>query len=375
VTLAAARKRLAAGDDTAKRIDELLSFELGGEEEDFNATGGLGLAAKGGDGSQNKTSMKVFKDLSKLKPPRFLKPHEDIIDLRGAEGVRVYALGPPCDEDKIEDLDPVEEQGESFGEPKKAKKHASFAAALAGADGGEVERPFATRYAVNFETAAKDTEYGDFFGAFYAGAAGHAANTDEIPSNAEFRRIDKDWLMGAEQLALAMSNDTNNASLVLAFEIVSTGKVLLFVGDAQRGNWASWADKDFKDGGKTITVKDLLARTVLYKVGHHGSHNATLNGKLASKHANLEWMGQGKHGREFTAMITAVRAWAETQKGWDHPLKAIKDALLEKTSGRVLQTDTNFDDMKKKYKIADDVWDDFGKRVKGERLYFDVTIE
>ena len=29
-----------------------------------------------------------------------------------------------------------------------------------------------------------------------------------------------------------------------------------------------------------MTTKDLLARTVLYKVGHHGSHNATLNGKL-----------------------------------------------------------------------------------------------
>ena len=45
-------------------------------------------------------------------------------------------------------------------------------------------------------------------------------------------------------------------------------------------------------------------------------------------------------------MITAVRAWAETQKGWDHPLKAIKDALLKKASGRVFQTDTAFAAMK-----------------------------
>ena len=38
--------------------------------------------------------------------------------------------------------------------------------------------------------------------------------------------------------------------------------------------------------------------------------------------------------------------WAETQKGWDHPLKAIKDALLHKAVGRVLLTDTKVEDMK-----------------------------
>ena len=58
-------------------------------------------------------------------------------------------------------------------------------------------------------------------------------------------------------------------------------------------------------------------------------------------------MANGEHAEEFTAMITAVRAWAETQKGWDHPLKSIKDALLRKASGRVFQTDTDLDRMQK----------------------------
>jgi hypothetical protein len=62
---------------------------------------------------------------------------------------------------------------------------------------------------------------------------------------------------------------------VLAFELGKGGKVLLFAADAQRGNWISW-----KDGDQTITATDLLDRTVVYKVGHHGSHNATLNGKV-----------------------------------------------------------------------------------------------
>ena len=95
---------------------------------------------------------------------------------------------------------------------------------------------------------------------------------------------------------------------------------------------------------------------MLYKAGHHCSHNATLNGQLSDTYANLSWMAQGDHGREFTAMITAVRKWAETQKGWDHPFKAIKDELLKKASGRVFQTDTDFEaDDEGRQQLADRV--------------------
>ncbi len=59
-----------------------------------------------------------------------------------------------------------------------------------------------------------------------------------------------------------------------------------------------------------------MNRAVLYKVGHHGSHNATLSGTAADEHPNLSWLGQGDAAREFTAMITAVNEWAMTQ---NHP--------------------------------------------------------
>jgi hypothetical protein len=119
----------------------------------------------------------------------------------------------------------------------------------------------------------------------------------------------------ADQLALDMNDQTNNSSLVLAFELGKDGKVLLFAADAQRGNWISWAKKSFTDGENAIiTARDLLSRTVLYKVGHHGSHNATINGLSTDDHANLAWMAQGDSGREFCAMITAVRKWAETRR-------------------------------------------------------------
>jgi hypothetical protein len=151
--------------------------------------------------------------------------------------------------------------------------------------------------------------------------------------------------------------------------------VLLFAADAQRGNWISWSRKSFKDGDVTITARDLLSRTVLYKVGHHGSHNATLNGLSTDETANLAWMAHGDSAREFCAMITAVREWAETQKGWDHPLKAIKDALLKKAGGRVFQTDTDFAHMNKSANGSAVEWDAFANRTRGTRLYFDYQIE
>jgi hypothetical protein len=56
------------------------------------------------------------------------------------------------------------------------------------------------------------------------------------------------------------------------------GRTLIFPGDAQIGNWLSWDDVAFKDDkGNALPIKskDLLNRAVFYKVGHHGSHNAS----------------------------------------------------------------------------------------------------
>ena len=54
-------------------------------------------------------------------------------------------------------------------------------------------------------------------------------------------------------------------------------------------------------------------------------------------------MAQGQHAAEFVAMITAVEAWAhqKPKPDWNHPLPAIKQALVEKAGGRVLQTDSS----------------------------------
>jgi hypothetical protein len=57
----------------------------------------------------------------------------------------------------------------------------------------------------------------------------------------------------------------NNTSLILLFEV--RGKKLLFPGDAQLENWSYALDQE--------GIKELLRDVDLYKVGHHGSRNAT----------------------------------------------------------------------------------------------------
>jgi hypothetical protein len=70
----------------------------------------------------------------------------------------------------------------------------------------------------------------------------------------------------------------NNQSLVVLFTFKD--KKLLFVGDAQAGNWEHWlfkTDDPDKKGTGTLNVdaQQILTGIDFYKVGHHGSGNAT----------------------------------------------------------------------------------------------------
>ena len=66
-------------------------------------------------------------------------------------------------------------------------------------------------------------------------------------------------------IAAALDDAVNGTSLMLIIEF--RGKHFLFSGDAQWGTWNA-ALRDTK-------MRNLLKRVSFYKVGHHGSHNAT----------------------------------------------------------------------------------------------------
>jgi hypothetical protein len=146
----------------------------------------------------------------------------------------------------------------------------------------------------------------------------------EKTNGPEWRRIDSDWLESAGSLALNLDGDINNTSLVLAIELGEGGKVLLFPADAQYGNWLSWA--------KTRRGIDLLKRTVFYKVGHHGSHNATL------KDGGLSLMATAPGFENLVAMIPVDTEKAKTKGkgGWKMPEQELRELLIHQTRGRLI---------------------------------------
>jgi hypothetical protein len=245
--------------------------------------------------------------------------------------LRIYVLGPPRSRKQLARDQP--RAGETFDLAMRSGVNAALGAALLQrfqiAGEGDAETidnyfPFDRRYRAQTAEEQGRPEFRLVLKRY----------REEEPN----RQIDDDWLSGAAELALQMDSDTNNASLVLAMELVASGKVLLFPGDAQVGNWESWHDVEFKlkeDGAtKKVTAEDLLRRTVLYKVGHHGSHNAT------RKPGGLESMTS----RELVAMIPTDAEFALGRRphAWHMPAAGLGTALEEKTRGRVLRADSEF---------------------------------
>jgi beta-lactamase superfamily II metal-dependent hydrolase len=84
--------------------------------------------------------------------------------------------------------------------------------------------------------------------------------------------------------AQAADKTLNNQSLVILFSFA--GKNLLFAGDAQWGNWENFLyGGAFGTPGHTDMTKqatDILNKIDFYKVGHHGSRNATPKDAVAA---------------------------------------------------------------------------------------------
>ena len=80
--------------------------------------------------------------------------------------------------------------------------------------------------------------------------------------------------------------------------------------------------------GREVTGPDLLKRAIFYKVGHHGSHNATL------KAQGLEEME-----RLRVAMIPVDHNMAVKKHWGKMPLPELIDALGKQAKSVVLRTD------------------------------------
>jgi beta-lactamase superfamily II metal-dependent hydrolase len=289
---------------------------------------------------------------------RYLTPGELPITLSGVDGIRIFVLGPPRDEKLLKMSDPTKRGREVYDKAVALTATGSFVAALAGAgievspDEQTLSFPFDRFYQVLPDDAKKL--------AFFQESYGFDSKPESGP---EWRRIESDWLSIAGELALDLDSDTNNTSLALAVELPG-GRVLLFPADAQVGNWLSWGNVSWPGdhGAEHVTSADLLHRTVLYKVGHHGSHNATLRDR------GLELMDDPA----LVAMIPVNREMA-LKKRWNMPFQPLLDRLKQRTRGRVLRVDEELSADPPEGLSATD-WKAFRSRVTETRLYVDYQV-
>jgi L-ascorbate metabolism protein UlaG (beta-lactamase superfamily) len=288
--------QLAGDSDSAAEFNGILEFF------------GMAKGATTGDALKNVRE--------KTSEPRYCRPTDAPVVPAGTNA-RFYVLGPPHDEKMLREINPSGRDKETYG-----LALGNFQMFLDGAGTAlgetDIDRPFDQQYEIPFVYAQSAPEL-EFFRQHYW-----------QPDNAapdDWRRIDSDWLDGASNLALQLDSLTNNTSLVLAIELAD-GDVLLFAADAQVGNWLSWQERSWTVDGKTVTGPDLLKRTILYKVGHHGSHNATL------KEQGLEQMG-----RLRVAMIPVDHAMAVKKRWGKMPLDDLVDALKKQAKGVVLRVD------------------------------------
>ena len=326
----AAQHLAASGDEdavaSAERLGGLLGF-----------FGDLGAAGSG----STETALEWVK--GRTPNIRYLRPGDLLSEL----GVRVYVLGPPHDRALIKRSDPSKKTPEVYelADTEPALGLLAAVAAL-GQEGEPGRQPFARWYKLTDEEAKAEPLFSECY---------------DKP-DLRWRTIENDWLGAAGPLALKLDSDTNNTSLALAFELSDGGPVLLFPGDAQVGNWLSWESVEFADATE-VTAADLLARTVLYKVGHHASHNATLREK------GLELMTSS----DLAAMIPVNRAMAK-KKRWKMPFPPLFKRLNERTMGRVLDAEEGLSGTKADALPAAK-WQDFLDRCDVQPGWIDYTVE
>jgi hypothetical protein len=398
LTAAARSLRVQGGDERADALDAVLSF-----------FGDLGV-----DGRPSGLQRALEYVLGRGKPPRYRVPGEPPVPLPGVAGARVYVLGPPQDEALLLRSDPSRQASEVYESRLALDEETAFYAAALAVDPPPAPGPTPTSFLSDsdddeltelslpfdrvYQVCAVDAQQEEFFQKHYYGpspakaanppnAAGASSVDASLPPPAppapppaggpdlSWRRIDDNWLSTADNLALQLDSDTNNTSLALAIELSPGGKVLLFPGDAQVGNWLSWHDAAMRwpnpgDPQSPVTAADLLRRTALYKVGHHGSHNATLRDK------GLELMEQP----DLVALLPVDEAMAHRPKGrnplgWDMPFAPLLDRLRHKTDGRILRADSGVPTAEDLNRLNQGDREAFERRRRETALYVEVTVE
>jgi beta-lactamase superfamily II metal-dependent hydrolase len=213
--------RMAVASDLIDNNDEFVDDEIANEFQ---------LAIK------NERSMETLWNGFAGNPKReYLSIEHKVIETPVLPGVRIHVLGPSKDEKVIRDLEPP--PAETFAHLEAPNLE------------GEVPKlPFEEGWARSLEDVGGNAAF----------------NHLRIPGQivGTIRQLAADDLLAA---AASIESSINGTSLMLVIEV--GGLFLFFPGDAQWGTWDMVLENP--------EARRLLEKVSFYKIGHHGSHNAT----------------------------------------------------------------------------------------------------
>ncbi len=200
-------------------------------------------------------------------------------------GVVIHVLGPSRDPKILREMEPP--AGQSYLKLMEAGV----------ASQTSEPRPFGGDWVVPFNDYASDYS---------------RLSTDLPPTDRD--KVRSVGLGLDEAVAAALDKALNATSLMLVFQIGRAS--LLFPGDAQWGTWRLALENQ--------NFRRLLAATNFYKVGHHGSHNAT----------PVEFVEQVL-GDNFWAMVSTntVASWPKV------PKPELLDKMAQKPGGKMARSD------------------------------------
>ena len=182
----------------------------------------------------NEKAMRTLHEGFAKDPERCYFPYKDrtrnTFKRKFLPGVTVHVLGPSRDPEVVRDMDP--EDDETF-------KHL-----VESALGGKPDPPFHRDWSLTPKRLSA--------------IAKHLALT-----KTEIKNLNDVAETDPFSIAVALEKAVNGTSLMLMLHIGDA--YMLFPGDAQWGTWNAAMQE----------WRSLMEKTTFYKVGHHGSHNAT----------------------------------------------------------------------------------------------------
>lgn len=220
-------------------------------------------------------------------------------------GVTVTVLGPP-----------TLEQYDKIG-TMRSRDDVEFWHLLAGPRTAAARRPLADGFSSNWSRRHRDM-----------------SGRSPLPPQSRWFASRLGRLRGQQvmEMVTALDEEMNNTSIILLFEF--GGRKLLFPGDAQLENWRH-ALQDVGDGKEAAENVKHLSDIDFYKVGHHGSLNATPKKMLWEKLVNRK----KPVAKRLRTMLSTMpgRHPGKTGGNSEVPRKTLLDAL--KSDTLLLSTD------------------------------------